>query len=371
LNSFAAWCKSIGDKLADESIDPNEVLQTSVFSEAVESMPKAVPIFIDWPEEFYDETDAAIAFFVDGDARRWPLYETSIELADSVSDRSVAFRLVHGADRLDLSLTLVGTGDAADYVYKIEGGRSAKIGNRSARTSLVDFFYDYPPPIWFANGSSLEGNLFTPLNSEYPPFDRSRIEAIDWSNVDMKTESMGMTKDPKSIQYRVVQHILATQDRDIVFDDDYSGEIADVVTIKAKVEGTERVIDVDLYHCKYALKGEPRALVDDLYQVCGQAQKCVSWCYPDKQVDFFSHLLRREPKRYEGNETSRFHKGTKKDLLEIREMSKTGSVRARVFVVQPGLSKKDASDSQLALLAVTENYLAETSQVGFGVIASP
>ena len=39
----------IGDKLADESIDPNEVLQFSVFSEAVESMPKAVPIFIDWP----------------------------------------------------------------------------------------------------------------------------------------------------------------------------------------------------------------------------------------------------------------------------------------------------------------------------------
>lgn len=60
-----------------------------------------------------------------------------------------------------------------------------------------------------------------------------------------------------------------------------------------------------------------------------------------------------------------------KDLLEIRELSKTGSMRSRVFIVQPGLSKKDASDSQLALLTVTENYLAETSKVGFGVIASP
>jgi Type III restriction enzyme, res subunit len=226
------------------------------------------------------------------------------------------------------------------------------------------------PVVGVVNGSSLEGNLFTPLNSEYPPFDRSRIEVIDWANVDMKNESMGMTKDPKSIQYRVVQHILATQDRDIAFDDDYSGEIADVVAIKPKVEGTERVIEVDLYHCKYALKGEPRALVDDLYQVCGQAQKCVSWCYPDKQVDFFSHLLRREPKRYQGDETTRFYKGTKKELLEVREMSKTGFMRARVFIVQPGLSKKDASDSQLALLAVTDNYLAETSKVEFRVIAS-
>ena len=51
-------------------------------------------------------------------------------------------------------------------------------------------------------------------------------------------------------------------------------------------------------------------------------------------------------------------------------MSKTGSMRARIFVVQPGLSKKNASDSQLRLLAVTENYLAETSKVGFGVLAS-
>src|SRR5260370_15918741 len=170
LNWFATSRKSIDDKLADESIDPNEVLQTSVFAEAVESIPKTDPIFIDWPEEFYDETDAAIAFFVDGDVRRWALYETSIELADSISDRSIAFRLVHGAESLDLTLTLLGAGETADYAYKIEGGRSAKIGNRSARTSLEDFFYDYPPRIWFANGASLEGNLFTPFNSDSPPF---------------------------------------------------------------------------------------------------------------------------------------------------------------------------------------------------------
>ena len=91
----------------------------------------------------------------------------------------------------------------------------------------------------------------------------------------------------------------------------------DIVAIKPKMEGTERVIEVDLYHCKFALKGEPRGLVDDLYQVCEQAQKSVAWCYPDKQVDSFSHLLRREPKRYKGQEATRLHKGTKKDLLEV------------------------------------------------------
>ena len=370
LSSFATWCKSIGDKLADDSIDTEEILRTSVFSEIAGSIPRAFPIYIDWPEEFYDEAEAAISFFVDADARQWPLYETTLELGDSRADRSISFRLVHDEESAEVTLCFAGTGEGADYVYKLQPGHSVKIGNRSTQRDLEDLFYEYPPRIWFADGSCLEGNLFTPFKSTYPPFDRSRIEVIDWSNVDMRRESMGMERNPRSIQYRVVEHVLAQGNRDIVFDDDNSGEVADVVTIKAPIQGSEIVIEVDLYHCKFALEGEPRALIDDLYAVCGQAQKSVSWCYPDKQVDLFSHLLRREPKRFRGRETSRFHKGTKKALMDIWEISKTGSVQARIFVVQPGLSREKASVTQLELLAVTENYLAETSKVGFGVIGS-
>jgi hypothetical protein len=370
LSSFATWCKSIGDKLADDSINTEEILRTSVFPQVAELIPTAPPIYVDWPEEFYEEAEAAIIFFVDGDSQRWPLYETSIELGDSRSDRSISIFLRHEGESVDVTLCLIGTGDAVDYVYKPPAGRSVKVGNRSTRIALEDLFYEHPPRIWFADGSSLEGNVLTPLNSKYPPFDRSRIEVIDWSNVDMRTESMGMDRNPRSIQYRIVEHVLAQGNRDIVFDDDNSGEVADVVAIKAPIQGSEIVIEVDLYHCKFALEGEPRALIDDLYAVCGQAQKSVSWCYPGKQVDLFSHLLRREPKRYKGSETSRFHKGTKRELLEIWEMSKAGSVHARIVVVQPGLSREKASISQLELLAVTENYLAETSKVGFAVIGS-
>jgi hypothetical protein len=80
----------------------------------------------------------------------------------------------------------------------------------------------------------LEGNLFTSLDSEYSPFDRSRIEVPDWTGVEMKIESMGMTKDSKSIQYRVVQEIHKSQGPDILFDDDYSKDIADIVAIVKK-----------------------------------------------------------------------------------------------------------------------------------------
>ena len=40
-------------------------------------------------------------------------------------------------------------------------------------------------------------------------------------------------------------------------------------------------------------------------------------------------------------------------------------------VVQPGLSKARATREQLGLLSATENYLQETFQIPFAVIASP
>jgi hypothetical protein len=42
----------------------------------------------------------------------------------------------------------------------------------------------------------------------------------------------------------------------------------------------------------------------------------------------------------------------------------------RIFIVQPGVSKGEATTAQLELLSVTENYLMETFRLPFAVIAS-
>lgn len=129
---------------------------------------------------------------------------------------------------------------------------------------------------------------------------------------------------------------------------------------------------MEMYHCKYSKDAAPGARLEDLYEVCGQAQKSVSWMYSQaKQVDLFSHMLRREPKRVGNQEATRFEKGNKKALLEVREKSRISEVRLAIVVVQPGLSKQKASNAQLELLAVTENYLLETYKIPFGLIASP
>ena len=93
--------------------------------------------------------------------------------------------------------------------------------------------------------------------------------------------------------------------------------------------------------------------------------------YPRKaKQDLFAHLLRREARRQEESETSRIEKGDTNLLEIIKEMSRQIPVVLTIYIVQPGLSKTNVTQSQLELLSVTENYLMETYQIRFSVICS-
>jgi hypothetical protein len=151
----------------------------------------------------------------------------------------------------------------------------------------------------------------------------------------------------------------------LIYDDDDSGEIADVVCFKEE----PKTLSIELYHCKFSGDRKPGARIDDLYSVCGQAQKCINWI--EKIDDIFRHLQRREPRSSEGQEGTRFEVGDRDILAQLGVKSRALEVKLSVFVVQPGLSKTKVSPEQLELLSVTENYLMETYMLPFVVIASP
>jgi hypothetical protein len=158
----------------------------------------------------------------------------------------------------------------------------------------------------------------------------------------------------------------------MIVDDDGKGEAADVITIKlvGNVAAPTR-IDVEFYHCKYSQAAAAGHRIEDLYEVCGQAQKSIAWMSShDKRTDLFTHILRREARREDAEGATRYEKGDGELLLTIREMSRLCPVFLRIFIVQPGLSKAQASREQLELLSVTETYLMETYRLPFGVIAS-
>jgi hypothetical protein len=193
----------------------------------------------------------------------------------------------------------------------------------------------------------------------------------DWSTVNIKKEAQGATREPDSIQYKVIEDLKATNQYDIIYDDDGSGESADVVGIKVTEEDARATIAVDFYHLKYSQETGAGGRVGDLYEVCGQAQKSIRWLQNQlRHTELFIHLLRRDPKIRKGIALSRYQTGNREMMAAVRNQSRTACFKLRVFIVQPGLSRAKVSSEQLSLLSVTENFLLETYGVPFGVIGS-
>jgi hypothetical protein len=203
-------------------------------------------------------------------------------------------------------------------------------------------------------------------------FNSPRAAAWDWAGVDITSESQGEQRQQNTIQARVIRELMQNEEYSIVFDDDGSGELADVVTIRV-VGGIDAPtkIEIGLYHCKYSQEANPGHRVHDLYEVCGQAQKSIWWAAsPLKKGDLLTHLMRRESLRVDKARPTRFERGSIETLQTIREMAHIVPVSLTVAIVQPGVSKSQLSNDQLQLLGVTENYLSEMYQLGFSVIVS-
>jgi superfamily II DNA or RNA helicase len=371
VDRLVAWCRKVGHKLLDEQIDPDEVLRGTLSAEIVGARPRKMPIAIDWPEDIYTCLESQWSVIIDGDIMS--LSEVGLELVSPAVDGPIRFAVFSESRHADLELELFDQAGTPNYrfVCRDRAGIQVRSGERGEPMDAVEFFYDRPPIIWFSDGSSLDGNQHVELRSPCPPYDVSRIQAWDWSGINIRKESQGQGKDPESIQARVIRD-LRTRDYTVIMDDDGAGEAADVVAIRLRGTATApSSIDVEFYHCKYSLRHTPGGRVDDLYVVCGQAQKSISWMSsPDKRIDLFTHLLRRGAHYLEANGASRYEVGDDEALHMIREVSRLCPVSLSVFVVQPGVSKARMTRDQLLLLGVTENYLTETYQLAFGVIAS-
>ncbi|MEW6211582.1 MAG: DEAD/DEAH box helicase family protein [Acidobacteriota bacterium] len=369
VEAFTMWCKSVGAKVLDDTIDPDEVLRGTLESQIISTRPQKMPVWVDWPEITYKDAETAFSFVL-GNGTEMLLLHTEITLKDPSEEGELRFEISSDTACIEILLVLFEEGEVKDYSFSVAGNEKVYIRHKSSQTTIEDFFYEHPPKIWFVDGASLEGNKLTQLKTKYDPYDRQKIDAWDWSGVDLTKESQGISKRTDSIQFRVIQELMK-RDYSVIFDDDDKGEAADIVAIRVRdISDREKIIEVEFYHCKYSRR-DPGKRIKDLYEVCGQAQKSIHWMRNrDKQVELFTHLLRREPRKKDGKEVSRFEKGDSRELFKIKEMSRVCSVELKIFIVQPGLSKENATDAQLELLSVTGNYLMETYKLPFGVIAS-
>jgi superfamily II DNA or RNA helicase len=360
IEEFTKWCDRIGSKILNDTINADNVLREAVYPKNITERPQKHPISIEWNEDIYLREEQSV-YLVSGESS-FPLFLTSIELIEPSIDSILRFKIegVNFLSKYELVFL--------DNTYRFrcfENPLSIKVGTRTIL--LENYFFDYSPIIRFADSSCLEGNLFSEYKFTGPAYNKDNIIIWDWNGTNIRKESQGEAKEIDSIQYNVIQR-LKLDDYDIIFDDDDSGEAADVIAIK--VSDAQKIIDIEFYHLKFSHSDIAGARIIDLYEVCGQAQKSIHW-KGKGGYDLFKHMQQRESHRIKNDKPSRFESGDIKQLGMLKEKSrKVYQCKFKIYIVQPGLSVSQASAQQLELLSVTENHLMETYKINFSVIAN-
>lgn len=354
-NSFSEWidwCHGLGKRLLNESITHETILRNVVRPHRLPKLPSdKTPIAIAWPERFLFDNEERIE--IEFGAGKVPFFNCEIEVADFSIDDCIKFRVGDDSVSSEFELRIV---DGAP-IYSKSAGADVVVHKGKKAWNLIEGFKEDPPHIYFADGDLLvAADLFVLRRDEdLPAFDLAKMDALNWSGVDIRKESQGKERRADSIQRRVIERLQSADNPyDIIFDDDGAGEVADVVAIRR----SGHVLTVDLFHCKYSSEEDPGSRVGDLYEVCGQAQKSVRWA--ERLDEFLHHLRRREGDRRKHSETTRFEKGEMASLLALLGSWRELRPEFSVTIVQPGYSKKQAQLPHLNLFAATESFLMDT-----------
>lgn len=369
LFDFQKWCRMVGALVEDESINPDKLFKYTLKIGSIKEWPDATPLALDWDEDIVANTNVqGISLRADGTSVG--IWDVGL-IIDSSTKTRIDFSVVlteeiSGVFSLEYSLH----GDGfLNYKVKQLNGPIITIYNIGSPVSLVDYFNanNNAPVIYFSNGGIMMGNVYTIQNCDAPLYDTNRLRTIDWSGIDLSKESQGVNRRTDSIQYNFAQTLM--ESFDFLIDDDGSGEIADLIGIKVEKES----VTIHLFHLKYAHKGKVGASIGNLYEVCGQALKSLKWKELNRIPSFIKRIAQRENLRIEkyGNEASRFLKGEMEGVLDLQKILLYQlPLDFRISIVQPGLSKTQASEPIRLLLGAVSGYIKDVSNVDLEIICS-
>lgn len=357
ISYWISWCDEVGVKLLDESIDTKNILSGVLVPVMINERPLSIPYEIEWPQALELIVEDRIEF--NQFDKTYPYYAVEIELLNPSEEGDILFKV--GNMEIEEHFKL----EINDGDYLVSAIKSVGLSIRVGRYSytLSEYFQKYPPRIKFVDQSVLEGNFLVRSSLTPPKFQKERITVLDWSGTDIKRESQTKEKDPLSIQYRVIQDLKKENIYDIIFDDDGSGEIADIVTIR-ECNGN---ILFGFFHCKFSSKSKPGSRISDLYAVCGQAEKSVKWCSNTSLI--IERLIKREKHRQKTN-GSRIELGSLRKLNEIKNKLRLYPSFVEITIVQPGVDSNTISEDMLQLLGGTSSYLMETYGIDLKMVCS-
>ena len=361
---FVKWCDTVGDKLLDASIRTEDIIRNVLIPKPITELPDAEILNLEWPAEILRYLEEKVVF-TDG-TREDSLFSFDLGLSGVERDQnSITFDLVHASEGVWASYVLA-IGGVDPYRISHVSGRQLWVTVAKIEAPLEDYFQDYPPLVRFVDLQELDGNnLIGPQDPRTLTIDEERFESWPWTGVDIRKESLWKdgAERQDSIQGYVARRYVDAG-FNIVFDDDASGEAADLICLKEEDDH----IRLALVHCKFAGGQSPGERVKDVVEVCSQAVRCAKWNGRFPQL--CHHIRNRNETLANEGRADRYIAGAPRELTRLQKLSRVKVVRPEVLVAQPGLSQANRTDEQTAVLAAAATYLKETISVDLDIICS-
>lgn len=365
ITDWRDWCLKAWDKIRDTTLEHSEIVTGFLRPKKLDQRHPFIPLSIQWGEKIASEPEDRVTISIG--ENDFYLHQVDLQVDEYTEDGPVKFSILGNNDVASTIELYIVADQPRGYFYRITSGPevSIKRGNGLPK-SFEEYMVNDPVVMHYTDGSFSYNNFIVYVREEAQIYDFENIEFRDWAGTDIRKESQGKSKLVDSIQYRVSRDMF--DDFRVLFDDDSSGEAADIIAIKFD----NNKVHLTLVHCKFSSDETPGARIDDLYAVCGQAQKCIRWKH-----NGFSYLADHMKKREAlwAPSHSRFIKGNFRDLYEFKKIANRCEVCLEVVIVQPGLSKSALLASQNRggighLLSSTDLFLKKTANARLRVIGS-
>jgi superfamily II DNA or RNA helicase len=361
IPQWMEWCQHVGGKLLNNSISTTAYLDHTLVPESITSLPARHPLCVEWPAFMFERITKGFDILAGGQRISW--LDCDLEISAWGQDFEFVVRF---PDSAHVTFRGVLTADRPLAVTELNA-TSTYAKSADLEQSLAEFFEEHPPLLRFEDGAELSGNvLIKPRTPVTPHFEAESLIAQDWTGVNIERESKWKNGVQRldSVQHSVISRLLADPTFTAVIDDDDSGEAADVVAIRDLGDR----IQVHLFHCKFSDAAKSGSRADDLYVVCGQAQKSVMWTLDFSRL--VQHLVHRETKNLGGRPT-RFERGTLKTIYRIQRAARKALPEYIMTVVQPGVSKSGFKPEHSAILGATSLFLRQRLSTTLTAWVSP
>lgn len=351
LKQWKHWCLDVGRMLTDPAIDSNYLLENSAERIQLDRYPDdLVVLAADWAEQLYDRMHK-LTLERPGE-QSFMLSECAVLFLGAERD-TAKFKFVVMETEYQFSIKL--GGEQGHSVSGLDRVQASIEGLKGKPLSLKQFFEENPPTLFLLNSCTISGCVLTKYDESFEvQIPSDRIKIIDWENVDLTKESMyksGLAR-ANSIQEHMMSY-LVSRGAQVVFNDDNSGESADIVAVFIDRDK----VRFELVHCKYS-KASVGDRVADLIEVCGQA--IVSLRYKWKPEELLRHMQRRNGSGV--LKGKRFYHGGDDQIVEISKILKYSDVEFEFAIAQPGVSGATLTLDQKNLLGSVYSTIIEMTE---------